>query len=158
MSYYLFSNQYKAISGWIFYVTTIIGTIIYFSEPNWDDYLVIKVPALIYEAIIGEEIKGIWVENGVLDELLSIILIISGIIHSFSKEKMEDEYISSIRLKALIWAIYINYGMVLLATLTIYGISYMHIMIIHLFSLIILFNIRFQLSLRNYYKTNSDEE
>jgi hypothetical protein len=92
--------------------------------------------------------NGIWIENGILDGLITVVLIISGIIHSFSKEKMEDEYISSIRLQALTWSIYVNYSLVLIATLTIFGIDYLHVMIIHLFSLIILFNIRFQLKLR----------
>jgi len=36
--------------------------------------------------------------------------------------------------------------------------AYFHVMIIHLFSLIILFNLRFQLKLRSYYKSGADEE
>ena len=117
----------------------------------------VKIPALIYDPIIGNK-NGIWIENGILDELITVVLIISGIIHSFSKEKMEDEYISSIRLQALTWSIYVNYSLVLIATLTIFGIDYLHVMIIHLFSLIILFNVRFQLKLRTYYKSGNDEE
>jgi hypothetical protein len=101
---------------------------------------------------------GMWIENGIFDELITIVLIISGIIHSFSREKTEDEYISSIRLQALTWSIFVNYGLVLMATLLIFGMAYFHVMIIHLFSLIILFNLRFQYKLRAYYKINSDEE
>lgn len=71
---------------------------------------------------------------------------------------MEDEYISSIRLKALTWSIYVNYGLVLRATLLIFGMAYFHVMILHLFSLIILFNLRFQYKLRAYYKISIDEE
>jgi uncharacterized membrane protein YbhN (UPF0104 family) len=135
----LFPYRYKKISGLVFYLTTLVGAIIYFTDFEFDSNFV-------------------WIENGILDELITVVLIISGIIHSFSKEKMEDEYISSIRLQALTWSIYVNYSLVLIATLTIFGIDYLHVMIIHLFSLIILFNIRFQLKLRTYYKSGNDEE
>jgi hypothetical protein len=134
-----------------------IGAVVYISDINMDDLLVMKVPALINDPIFTNN-KGIWIENGLFDELITIVLILSGIIHSFSKEKMEDEYISSIRLQALTWSIYVNYSLVLLATLTIFGIDYWHVMTIHLFSLIILFNLRFQLKLRSYYKSGADEE
>jgi len=119
--------------------------------------LVMKIPALINEPIFTNNM-GMWIENGLFDELITVVLIISGIIHSFSREKMEDEYISSIRLQALTWSIFVNYGLVLLATLLIFGMAYFHVMIIHLFSLIILFNLRFQYKLRTYYKISNDEE
>jgi hypothetical protein len=134
-----------------------IGAVVYFSGVSMDELLVMKVPAIINDPIFTNN-KGIWIENAILDELITVVLIISGIIHSFSREKMEDEYISSIRLQALTWSIYINYSLVLLATLLIFGLAYFHVMIIHLFSLIILFNLRFQLKLRAYYKSGTDEE
>jgi len=153
----LFPYRYKKVSGLVFYLTTIVGAIIYLIDFEFDSNFVVKIPALIYYPIIGNK-NGIWIENGILDELITVVLIISGIIHSFSREKMEDEYISSIRLQALTWSIYVNYSLVLLATLLIFGMAYFHVMIIHLFSLIILFNIRFQLKLRTYYKSGNDEE
>ena len=139
MKNYLFPTRFKNISGLIFYLTTMIGAVVYISDINMDELFVMKVPALINDPIFTKQ-KGIWIENGIFDELITIVLILSGIIHSFSKEKMEDEYISSIRLQALTWSIYVNYSLVLLATLLIFGMAYFHVMIIHLFSLIILFN------------------
>jgi len=157
MEAYLFPSRFKNISGLIFYLTNMIGVVVYFSGVSLDELLVIKVPAIINEPIFTNN-KGIWIENGILDELITVVLIISGIIHSFSREKMEDEYISSIRLQALTWSIYVNYSLVLLATLLIFEMAYFHVMVIHLFSLIFLFNLRFQLKLRAYYKSATDEE
>jgi len=157
MKNYLFPARFKHISGLIFYLTTLIGTVVYISDVNMDDLLVMRIPALINEPIFTDNM-GMWIENGIFDELITIVLIISGIIHSFSREKTEDEYISIIRLQALTWSIFVNYGLVLMATLLIFGMAYFHVMIIHLFSLIILFNLRFQYKLRAYYKINSDEE
>ena len=157
MEAYLFPSRFKNISGLIFYLTNMIGVVVYFSGVSLDELLVIKVPAIINEPIFTNN-KGIWIENGILYELITVVLIISGIIHSFSREKMEDEYISSIRLQALTWSIYVNYSLVLLATLLIFEMAYFHVMVIHLFSLIFLFNLRFQLKLRAYYKSATDEE
>ena len=157
MKNYLFPTKFKNISGLIFYLTTMIGAVVYLSDVNMDELLVMKIPALINEPIFTDNM-GMWIENGLFDELITVVLIISGIIHSFSREKMEDEYISSIRLLALTWSIFVNYGLVLLATLLIFGMAYFHVMIIHLFSLIILFNLRFQYKLRAYYKISIDEE
>jgi hypothetical protein len=157
MKNYLFPYRYKKVTGFVFYLTTMVGAITYLTDFEFDSNFVVKIPALIYDPVIGNK-NGIWIENGILDELITVVLIISGIIHSFSKEKMEDEYISSIRLQALTWSIYVNYSLVLIATLTIFGIDYWHVMTIHLFSLIILFNLRFQLKLRSYYKSGADEE
>ncbi|MEY3321685.1 MAG: hypothetical protein RLZZ417_1268 [Bacteroidota bacterium] len=157
MEAYLFPSRFKNISGLIFYLTNMIGVVVYFSGVSLDELLVIKVPAIINEPIFTNN-KGIWIENGILDELITVVLIISGIIHSFSREKMEDEYISSIRLQALTWSIYVNYSLVILATLLIFEMAYFHVMVIHLFSLIFLFNLRFQLKLRAYYKSATDEE
>ena len=119
MEAYLFPSRFKNISGLIFYLTNMIGVVVYFSGVSLDELLVIKVPAIINEPIFTNN-KGIWIENGILDELITVVLIISGIIHSFSREKMEDEYISSIRLQALTWSIYVNYSLVILATLLIF--------------------------------------
>ena len=157
MEAYLFPSRFKNISGLSFYLTNMIGVVVYFSGVSLDELLVIKVPAIINEPIFTNN-KGIWIENGILDELITVVLIISGIIHSFSREKMEDEYISSIRLQALTWSIYVNYSLVILATLLIFEMAYFHVMVIHLFSLIFLFNLRFQLKLRAYYKSATDEE
>ena len=157
MEAYLFPSRFKNISGLIFYLTNMIGVVVYFSGVSLDELLVIKVPAIINEPIFTNN-KGKWIENGILDELITVVLIISGIIHSFSREKMEDEYISSIRLQALTWSIYVNYSLVILATLLIFEMAYFHVMVIHLFSLIFLFNLRFQLKLRAYYKSATDEE
>lgn len=76
----------------IFYLTTLIDAVVYISDVNMDELLVMKIPALINEPIFTNNM-GMWIENGLFDELITVVLIISGIIHSFSREKMEDEYI-----------------------------------------------------------------
>ena len=83
MKNYLFPSRFKNISGLIFYLSTLIGAVVYFSGVSMDEILVMKVPAIINDPIFTNN-KGIWIENGILDELITVVLIISGIIHSFS--------------------------------------------------------------------------
>jgi hypothetical protein len=157
MKHYLFPNRYKIITGFIFYLSAVLGAFLYFTGADFDRIWVIKVPSIIKDSIFNGA-GGLWISNGILDELILIILIVSGILHSFSKEKTEDEYISGIRLQALIWSIYVHYSLLLIATVLIYGMSYFHVMTLQIFSLIILFNLRFQLKLRAYYKSGANEE
>ncbi len=114
MKNYLFPNRFKNLSGWVFYLSLIIGFILWNTDA-FDNYLVIPVPDLF--GTVGTD--GLfdrgsgWMKNGVLDELFTVLIIVSGLIHSFSKEKVEDELIGKLRLDSLIWSLYINYGLVI---------------------------------------------
>ena len=43
-----------------------------------------------------------------LDEIISILIIIGGLLIGFSKEKIEDEFIHKLRHESLVWAIILN--------------------------------------------------
>jgi hypothetical protein len=149
MKNYLFSNRYKTLSGWVFYISLIIGCILWITD-SFDDYLVIPVPDLFGTDGLFDG-GSAWMKNGVLDELFTVLIIISGLIHSFSKEKLEDELISKLRLDSLIWSLYINYGLVIVATLLIYDFWYFNILIFNLFTIILFFNLRLRFNLHKHY-------
>ena len=149
MKNYLFSNRYKTLSGWVFYISLIIGSILWITDA-FDHYLVISVPDLFGTDSLFDTGNG-WMKNGILDELFTVLIIISGLIHSFSKEKTEDELISKLRLDSLIWSLYINYGLVILATLLIYDIMYFNVLIFNLFTIILFFNLRLRFNLHKHY-------
>ena len=101
---FLFNHKWKRISGWIFYLTIPVGIYLLFTD-SFEDLLKIRVFSLFHsetifttsntENIIGS--RGFqWIENGILDEILTFVIIVSGIIHSFCKEKIEDELISKL--------------------------------------------------------------
>ena len=85
-----------------------------------------------------------WIENDIIDECLFFILIIAGLVHAFSKEKIEDEMVSKIRLDSLVWATYFNYILFLLCYLFVYGLPFLNIMCVALFSHLLFFIIRFR--------------
>jgi hypothetical protein len=94
-----------------------------------------------------------WIENGFVDEILTFVIIVSGIIHSFCKEKIEDELISKIRIDSLVLSLYINYGVLVLFNFFVYELNYIYVMIFHLFTILILFNLIFRYKLNIHYKS-----
>jgi hypothetical protein len=74
-----------------------------------------------------------------------ILLIVSGLLFiGFSKEKIEDEQISQIRLDSLQWAVYFNYALFIICVLFIYGVHFIPVLIFNIISPLIFFIIRFR--------------
>ena len=151
MKNYLFPNRFKVLSGWIFYLALIIGFYLWITD-GFDEVLVVSVPDLFGTDSMFSSGNG-WMKNSILDELFTVIIIISGMIHSFSREKIEDELISKLRLDSLIWSLYVNYTVVILATLLIYDIVYFNVLIFNLFTIILFFNLKLRFSLYKHYKS-----
>lgn len=58
-----------------------------------------------------------FIENVILDEMLAVIIILGAILISFSKTESENEFISKIGYESLVWATYLNFGLMLLITI-----------------------------------------
>jgi len=84
--------------------------------------------------------------------------LLGSVFAALSKEPVEDEFIQRLRLESLVWALYWNYGILLFAILFIYGMPFFTVMSINLFSLLLIFLIRFRLKLRAAKKELSHEE
>lgn len=160
MNTILFPHSYKRWSGIIFYTAVLVGLYFYFFD-DFDDYLVVRVFNLFpdswtFSTEYTENIVGIdkhWVKNGVLDELLTVLMIVFGIVNSFSKEKHEDELIAKLRMDSLTTSLYINYSILLIATLVIFDVAYFNVMIFNLFTIILFFNLIFKYKLYKHYKS-----
>lgn len=154
---YLFPNKYKKI-GWLILIpSAFIGliTIILDFEPN---YLDLNVPAIFIDEVFGEKhFIGI-VNNNVLNEILGVLIILSSLLVAFSKEKLEDEYISKIRLESLVWAVYFNYAILLISFLFIFDLSFLWVMIFNMFTILLFFIIRFNWQISKLKKSANYEE
>lgn len=141
---FLFPNKFKKIGWFILIPSAIIGlvTLIYEYEPSFLDF---NVPAIFIDEITLSDRKQLFgmVINNILNEILGILIIISSLLVAFSKEKLEDEYISKIRLESLVWAVYVNYGILLFSFLFIYDFSFLWVMIFNMFTVLLFFIIRF---------------
>ncbi len=156
---YLISNRYKGISAIVFYTSTILGIcLLYFLDggsdlpSNWK----IPVPALWNDTFLSTTGDGVYRDH-IWNELVAILLIISGLGYGFSKERVEDELIGKIRTNALVWSLFWNYGALILATIFVYGLPYFQVMTYQLFSILILFNLRYQWMLKKHYAANHEE-
>lgn len=155
---FLFPNKFKKI-GWLILIpSAIIGliTLIYDYEPSFLD---LNVPAIIVDDVFSVEKKAFrMVNNNILNEILCVLVIISSLLVAFSEEKSEDEYISKIRLESLVWAVYFNYAVLLIAILFIYDLSFLWIMIFNMFTVLLFFIVRFNWQISKLKKSAYYEE
>ncbi|RAJ10724.1 hypothetical protein LX64_00330 [Chitinophaga skermanii] len=77
------------------------------------------------------------------DEFVFLGLIVSLMMISFSKEKNEDEYIALVRLESLQWAVVINYALLIICAFVFYGFDFLSVMIYNMFTVLVIFIIRF---------------
>ncbi|TXE15845.1 hypothetical protein ES731_14865 [Psychroflexus gondwanensis] len=154
---YLFPNKFKKI-GWLLLIpSAIIGlvTLIYEYEPGFLDF---DLPAIFIDDLFKEQKLYGMVKNNILNEILGILIIISSLFVAFSKEKLEDEYISKIRLESLVWAVYVNYGILLFLFLFIFDFSFLWVMIFNMFTVLLFFIIRFNWQISKLEKSARYEE
>ncbi len=138
---YLFPANYKKV-GWVVFIPSAIlglATLILEWEP---EFLTMQVP-VIFDLLSGGKHIFEMTNNNLLNEILGVLNIISALLVAFSKEGQEDEYISKIRLESLVWAVYVNYGILLVSFLFIYDMSFLWVMIFNMFTVLLFFIIRF---------------
>jgi len=156
---YLFPYRSKKVSGVVFFLTLfIVLTVILF------DLDLIEIPSKVFAVAVDYGVFGknngwlMWTEDSITDEILFIPLISSGLIYAFSKEKVEDEMVSKIRLDSLVWATYFNYTLIILSYVFFYGFVFFDVMMIALFSHLLFFIIRFRWMMFKQNKLATDEE
>ena len=76
----------------------------------------------------------------------------------FSREKIEDEYLSKIREKCLIWAIIFNSFLFMLINLLVFGMVYLDFMMIYIYFFLLTFIIKFHYELYRFKKLAKNEE
>ena len=150
---YLFSNKFKKTSGVVFYLSILVGFFLLLTE-RLQDLFVVNVFSIFSYEWFGSERTGFgWIENGLGDEIFTLLIIVSGLINSFSKEKIEDELISRIRLESLSLSLFISYGLIIIATFLVFNINYMYVLVFNLFLIILLFNLIFKFRLFKHYNS-----
>jgi hypothetical protein len=143
---YLFPNRFKKIGWFLFVPGVILGFLYLFFEPDIK-FLNINVLSIAEKSIFSDADFFSISKNNVLDEIASILLIVGAIFISFSKEKIEDEFIAKIRLESLVWATYINYSVLLFVIIFVYDLTFLWVLVFNMFTLLVFFLIRFNWAL-----------
>lgn len=148
----LFPPKYKKIGWWILIPATILGIFLLVTQVQ-PGCLEWNVFAIMDEKIMGEStIFGI-IKTNISVTLVGIIFIIGALFVGFSREKNEDEFIAQTRLYALLWAVFVNYALLIIAFFFIYGLSFFSVKLYNMFTVLILFIIRFSFMLHKNSKT-----
>jgi len=124
-----------------------------FLFPHWCRYLgytlfVIHIPVVLFQKMLGFDTPGGTIDNGLFNPhhlffmATTLLMAVGLFLAAFSKEKIEDEQISQLRLDSLQWAIYVNY--VLLIVSLILSSDTEHILFLNLLIPLVFFIIRFQ--------------
>lgn len=155
---YLLSNQFKKI-GWVLFIPSIILGLLFVIFQFQPKFLDIKVFAILGDQGLfsGTTFCNI-INTNVTDEIIGILLIISLCFIAFSKEKEEDEFIARIRLESLLWATYLNYAILTLAILFVYGETALWVVIFNIYTILLFFIIRFNWILRKSRKLAKNEK
>ncbi len=153
----LLPNRFKR-TGWFILIPAAligIGLIVF-------DFDTIKINSTVF-AVYSDEILGKtyffkFIQTDIVQTLVGVLIIIGGLLVGFSREKNEDEYIASLRLNSLLWAVLVNYLLLLFMFLFIYGLGFINVMVYNMFTVLIIFIAKFNYSLFRNSKSVFNEE
>jgi hypothetical protein len=150
---YLFPTYFKVI-GWIISVPSALAALIYLFHRPWDAQP--PQPFQFFNKLWGRvlDIFG----GGSIGTIFMILLMVGLLFIAFSKEKIEDEYIAKLRGDSLIWAVIANTILMIILSITIYGGWFLYVSFINLYTVLVLFIIKFNLALKNMKKLSDYEE
>jgi hypothetical protein len=138
----LLPHRYKRIGWFILIPATILGVILTVNGDS-PDWLHTKVFALFADEPLGQSRSFAIIDTDITYTIVGALFIIGALLVGFSKEKQEDEFIAGLRLSSLLWAVWVNYVLLLFAFLFIYGLSFLTVMEYNMFTVLIIFIVRF---------------
>jgi len=154
----LLPNHFKT-PGWIILIpSALLGLFIIISDYEFK-FLDMKV-FTIYSGsgVFQDPVLFGMIKANLTGTLVGVLFLIGAIFVAFSKEKSEDEFIAKVRLESLLWATYINYGVLIFCFLFFYEFEFLYVMIFNMFTILIFFIIRFYYILYRAKKSLSHEK
>lgn len=142
---YLLPHSLKLL-GWILlvpgFLLGILFMLLWSGEYN-PDFLDVSMFAIFSDPLFSDGTYFSFTKTNLIDEIISILIIVGSLLVVFSKESQEDELISKVRLESLVWAVYVNYAVILFTILFFYGISFTWVFIFNMFTVLLIFIVKF---------------
>jgi len=137
---FLFPQRYRLI-GWLITIPSLILMIL---ALHFD----VTFHFLDYARAGGSDLFGGTTlfnlkSNNFTDEIEGVLLLVGLLLFAFSKEKTEDERTVKIRLESLVWAVYVNSVLLILAMILIYGTLFLEVMVYNICTPLLIFIGRF---------------
>lgn len=153
----LLPNKYKKI-GWIIFLTSLFsGLFIIFSNFS-PRFLEVNMISVFPDQLFGTGEYFSTITVNLTNTIVGILFIIGALLVGFSKEENEDEFIAKIRLSSLLWAVFVNYSLLIIAFLVIYDFAFFSVMMYNMFTVLLLFIFRFHFMLYKNSKFASGEK
>jgi hypothetical protein len=154
----LLPHRYKLLGWYLLIPATLLGIIMLF----FTDYISLELEAGMF-AIINEELMGdteyfTIIKKNIIPTLTGVLFLSGALLVSFSKEKVEDEFIFRLRQSSLLWAVLVNYILLLACFIFIHGMAFLNVMVYNMFTILIIFIIRFHYILYRSSKEIANEE
>ncbi len=151
---YLLPTSFKAI-GWLISIPSAVMLFIYLFSNPWD-----ASPPQPFMFFNEAWVKVLEIFGGsqIVAAVCMVLLIVGLLFIAFSKEKIEDEYIVKLRGDSLIWATIANSILLIVASVLIYDGWFLYVSFFNLYTLLVLFIIKFRFALNRFEKTESHEE
>jgi hypothetical protein len=161
--YLLLPNRFKTFGWCILIPATIAGMylIIKSFEVTWLKTTVFSFfgnDVVIHGTGLTGKNNFTFIYLDVTNSLVGFLFLIGALLVSFSKEKSEDEFITSLRLSSLLWSVWVNYLLLLFAFLFIWNFDFILVMVYNMFTILIIFIIRFNFILYKNSKMVADEK
>ena len=147
---FLFPNSFKKV-GWVLLIpSTILGILILFFDVEFK-FMESNVFTIYTEGFNSDPAFFTLTSGNYASTIAGIMFLIGAIFVAFSEQKEEDEFIARTRMESLMWAVYINYGVLIFCFLFFFQFEFLEVMIFNMFTILIFFIIRFYYIL---YKNN----
>lgn len=135
----LISHKYKKI-GWLMLGLSLVAYLFLVSS----DYDLAPIQARVLSIFpVDNQAYFSIISVNLSNTLVGMLFIIGGLLVGFSKAKQEDEYIASLRLSSLLWAVLLNYVLLLFAFAFVYDLAFFTVMVYNMFTVLIIFIGRF---------------
>jgi preprotein translocase subunit SecG len=153
----LLPNKFKIIGWCLLIPATIFGLLLSFT--NFEAFpLKAKIFAIFSHEILSKSQFLTFIETNITTTIVGVLFIVGAMIVGFSKEKSEDEFIAKVRLSSLLWAVWVNYILLFVSFLFVYGTDFLTVMMYNMFTVLIIFIVRFNYILYKNSKSVSDEK
>jgi hypothetical protein len=153
----LLPHQFKKV-GWLLLVpASILGVILILTDLD-SMPMYIRVFTFVNDEVLGHVQYFSFSRVNITTTLIAILFIGGALLVGFSKEKREDEFISSLRQSSLLWAVLVNSILLLAAFLFIYGTVFLNVMLYNMFTVLIIYIARFNYILYRNSRSVPDEK
>ncbi len=156
----LLPNQFKK-PGWIILIpSALLGMYVIIAEHTFN-FLKARVFTFYNKSFLfdtSQTVRFGFIDHNLTNTVVGVLFIIGALLVAFSREKSEDEFIAKIRLESLLWATYINYAILLFCFLFFYDYEFLYVMIFNMFTILVIFIIRFYYMLHKAKKSLSHEK